>query len=56
MELRRAESRRFLLPKQRLGFFDNEGRYRLEDGEFRIFVGGSSRKLLEQSVSLRFAR
>lgn len=47
---------RFLLPKQSLGFYDNEGRYRLEGGQFRIFVGGSSRELLEQSVSLRFAR
>ena len=46
---------RFVLPKESLGFYDNEGHYRLEDGQFRIFVGGSSRELLEQSVSLRFA-
>ena len=47
---------RFSLPKQSLGFYDNEGRYRLEDGQFRVFVGGSSRRVLEQSLSLRFAR
>ena len=47
---------RFLLPKESLGFYDNEGRYRLEEGQFRIFVGGSSREVLEESVSLRFAR
>ena len=45
---------RFCLPKQSLGFYDNEGRYRLEDGQFRIFVGGSSRETLAQEISLRF--
>ena len=45
---------RFSLPKQSLGFYDNEGRYRLEDGQFRIFVGGSSRETLAQEISLRF--
>ena len=44
----------FRLPKQALGFYDNEGHYRLEDGLFRIFVGGSSREVLEQALELCF--
>ena len=57
MNLAPGEEReiRLVLPKESLGFYDNEGHYRLEDGQFRIFVGGSSRELLGQSVSLRFA-
>ena len=45
---------RFTLPKQAMGFYDNEGRYRLEDGLFRIFVGGSSRDCLMQEIRLSF--
>lgn len=45
---------RFVLPKSVLGFYDNEGKYRLEDGLFRIFVGGSSRDVLERELSIRF--
>ena len=45
----------FTLPKQSLGFYDNECRYCLEDGVFRIFVGGSSRDTLEQSIELCFS-
>ena len=45
----------FALPKQSLGFYDNECRYCLEDGTFRIFVGGSSRETLEQSIELCFS-
>ena len=45
---------RFTLPKQAMGFYDNERRYRLEDGLFRIFVGGSSRDCLMQEIRLSF--
>ena len=45
---------RFTLPRQAMGFYDNEGRYRLEDGLFRIFVGGSSRDCLMQEIRLSF--
>ncbi len=45
---------RFTLPKKNLGFYNNDGCYRVEDGEFRVFVGGSSKDTLEQSVTLSF--
>ena len=45
---------RFLLPRQALGFYDNEGRYHLEDGLFRFFVGGSSRDCLAEELRLAF--
>ena len=45
---------RFTLPKASLGFYDNEGKYRLEDGLFRIFVGGSSRETTAEEIRLRF--
>lgn len=45
---------RFRLPKKDLGFYDNEGKYRLESGLFRIFVGGSSRDVLEREIRLSF--
>ena len=44
----------FVLPKKNLGFYDNGGRYRLENGLFRIFVGGSSREVLTQEITLAF--
>ena len=47
--------KRFTLPKAALGFYDNEGRYRLESGLFRIFVGGSSRDVLEREICIRFS-
>ena len=45
---------RFTLPKAALGFYDNAGTYRLEDGLFRIFVGSSSRDTLEKEIRIRF--
>jgi beta-glucosidase len=45
---------RFTLQKKDMGFYDNAGRYRLEDGLFRIFVGGSSRDGLMQEIELKF--
>ncbi len=45
---------RFTLPKTALGFYDNEGHYRLESGLFRIFAGGSSRDTLEAEIRLLF--
>ena len=44
----------FCLPKKEMGFYDNSGRYLLEDGLFRIFVGGSSRDCLTQEIRLAF--
>ena len=44
----------FRLLKKDMGFYDNSGRYLLEDGLFRIFVGGSSRDCLMQEIRLAF--
>lgn len=57
LELQPGEARevRFCLPKKALGFYDNEGKYRLESGLFRVFVGGSSRETLERELRVCFA-
>ena len=44
----------FSLRKQDMGFYDNNGNYLLEDGLFRIFVGGSSDDTLMQEVTVEF--
>ena len=46
---------RFTLPKQSLGFYNNDGCYCFEDGKFRIFVGGSSREVQEIEIALSFS-
>ena len=45
---------RFTLKKKDMGFYDNAGRYLLEDGLFRLFVGTSSRDCLMQEIELTF--
>ncbi len=49
-----AEEVRFTFPKKDMGFYDNEGKYRLEDGLFRLYVGGSSRSCLMQEIRIAF--
>ena len=44
----------FSLKKQDMGFYDNNGNYLLEDGLFRIFVGGNSRDTLMQEITVEF--
>lgn len=44
----------FSLKKQDMGFFDNMGEYLLEDGLFRIFVGGNSRDTLMEEITVEF--
>ena len=44
----------FTLPKAAMGFYDNSGRYQLENGLFRIYVGGSSRDCLMREKRLTF--
>ena len=44
----------FSLKKQDMGFYDNNGKYVLEDGLFRIFVGGNSRDTLMQEITVEF--
>ena len=46
---------RFTLPKAAMGFYDNDGKYRLESGLFRVFVGGSSRETLQHELRITFA-
>ena len=42
----------FTLTKKELGFYNNEGDFILEPGEFKVFVGGSSNTVLEQKFEL----
>ena len=44
----------FSMKKQDMGFYDNRGNYLLEDGLFRIFVGGNSRDTLMQEITVEF--
>ena len=44
----------FTLSKSDMGFYNNDGEYLLEDGLFRIFVGGSSADCLMQEIRLSF--
>ncbi|MCD8337232.1 MAG: glycoside hydrolase family 3 C-terminal domain-containing protein [Lachnospiraceae bacterium] len=42
----------FVLPFEKLGFYNRDLEYVTEPGEFRIYVGGNSREVLEASVVL----
>lgn len=42
------------LEKSRMGFYDNEGNYCLEDGRFQIFMGTNSRECLMEEITLTF--
>ncbi len=44
----------FYLNKQDMGFYDNEGNYRLEDGSFYIYAGPDSRACLKECICLHF--
>ena len=44
----------FVLDKKNMGFYDNTGKYRLEDGLFRIFAGTNSRDALEAEITVAF--
>jgi beta-glucosidase len=44
----------FGLPKKEMGFYDNDGKYRLEDGLFRIYAGTSSRDVLCGEIFVSF--
>jgi len=48
----RKEDVKFVLRKQDMGFFDNEGKYRLEDGLFRIYAGRNSEDCLVKEIRL----
>lgn len=42
----------FTLTEKELGFFDNSGKWIVEDGDFEVFVGGSSTETLENKFTL----
>ncbi|MFC0603885.1 beta-glucosidase BglX [Winogradskyella pulchriflava] len=42
------------LTKAELGFYNNEGKYVLEPGEFEVFVGGSSNTVLKEKFDLQW--
>ena len=42
------------LKKQDMGFYNNQAEYVLEDGKFRIYVGGNSRDCLCEEVNMKF--
>ena len=54
VELKPNESKtiQFYLTEKELGFYNNEGEFVLEGGEFNIYVGGSSKASLEKTVKL----
>jgi len=55
VELNPGESKtvNFTLDKNSLGFFNNIGKYVVETGKFKIFVGGSSYTTLETDFELQ---
>jgi len=54
VDLQPGESRtiRFELTDAELGFYDNNGNYLVEPGQFKVFVGGSSITSLESEFTL----
>jgi beta-glucosidase len=50
--LRPGERRtvRFRLDAQKLGFHDDDGRYLVEAGPFKVFAGGSSETALQTDL------
>ena len=44
------------LDKKDMGFYLDSGEYVLEDGLFRIYVGGSSASCLKKEIEIQFAK
>jgi len=40
----------FELTDKELGFYDNDGNYKVEDGEFVIMIGGDSKNVEKTTV------
>lgn len=55
VELKAGETKtiNFTLNKEILGFYDNEGKFIVEPGDFKVFVGGSSITVLEADFELK---
>lgn len=58
VELQPGESRRVVLEldKRDMGFYVDSGEYVLEDGLFRIYVGGNSAQCLKQEIEIKFEK
>jgi beta-glucosidase len=56
VELKEGEEKEvtFALDKKDMGFYDNSGKYRLENGFFRLYVGANSRDALATEISVTF--
>lgn len=56
LELEAGETQKatLTLKKQDMGFYDNDSNYLLEDGLFRIYVGGNSRDCLCEEIRIIF--
>ncbi len=54
-DLKAGESKtiEFILDKEKLGFYDNEGKFIVEPGEFEVFVGGDSKNTLNSKFMLK---
>ena len=56
VELAANESKQVTLSLRKcdMGFYDNQGKYVLEDGLFRIYVGGNSRDCMMEEIRIKF--
>ena len=56
VELKAGEEQEicFVLAKKDMGFYDNTGKYCLEDGLFRIYVGANSRDASAVEITVTF--
>ncbi len=54
VELKKGEKRtvNFTLTEDELGFYNNQGEYLVEPGEFEVFIGGNSVETLKTSFTL----
>ncbi|WP_299053385.1 beta-glucosidase BglX [uncultured Polaribacter sp.] len=55
IEIQPGETKKieFTLTEKELGFYDNSGKFIVESGEFKIFVGGSSITTLDTSIDFK---
>lgn len=54
--LKAGEDKRVVitLPKNQMGFYDDDAIYHLENGKFIIYIGGNSKECLEQEIVIHF--
>ena len=52
LEANESKKIKFTLSEKELGFYDNEGNFIVEPGDFSIFVGGDSNTTLQSKITL----